>query len=211
MTKNVPLDTEEDKDLILAVMCCQDEDREAAELAFSQLYHKYTPFVLGAIKKHFPSIPEDERNDILEQVFMKVWNDAEKYDDARAEVRTWIFVITRSKCLDHLKKNKRLQDDPTDVDELDAWAYKQWKEEMADPDCDKLKENPKLIALRKELESLSERERNIICETFACWPDTDPDTTKALAQNHGTTAGNIRVIKNRVLKKVTEALNMPDN
>ena len=44
--------------------------------------------------------------DCLQQVFIKVWNNADSYDASKAKARTWLNTITRNQALDMLRRNR---------------------------------------------------------------------------------------------------------
>ncbi len=44
--------------------------------------------------------------DCLQQVFIKVWNNADRYDSSKARARTWLNTITRNQALDILRRNR---------------------------------------------------------------------------------------------------------
>ena len=44
--------------------------------------------------------------DCLQQVFIKVWNHADRYDAEKAKARTWLNTIARNQALDILRRNR---------------------------------------------------------------------------------------------------------
>lgn len=50
--------------------------------------------------------PDDHEN-IVSHVFMKAWDDIDKYDPKRGSFRTWLNIMTRTACYDSLRKWKR--------------------------------------------------------------------------------------------------------
>lgn len=49
----------------------------------------------------------EEAQDVLQEVFMKIWNRAEAYDPARGAVFSWAVTMTRSKAIDRLRALRR--------------------------------------------------------------------------------------------------------
>jgi RNA polymerase sigma factor (sigma-70 family) len=88
--------------LIQRIARC-DED------AFKAFYEATMPRVYGlalAITKS-PDIAED----VVIDVFLRVWRHAEKYDDKRGRPLTWLLVMCRSRALDALVGRRAVTDD----------------------------------------------------------------------------------------------------
>jgi RNA polymerase sigma-70 factor (ECF subfamily) len=47
-----------------------------------------------------------EAEDLVHDVFIEVWNRADQFDPERGSVRTWISVITRSRCIDRTRLSR---------------------------------------------------------------------------------------------------------
>jgi len=210
MRDSTPLNGADDLDLILYIIY-KNEDKDAAEFALYNLYNRYAPFLIGAIKKYFPSLQEDERNQVVQEVFLKVWNAADQFDDGKGQLKTWLFVMTKRKCLDMIKVKNSNRERSSEIEKLDFWATKSTELPDERPSNDNIESSPYLTALNQVLDGLNERERSIILEFFQSWPDDSSEITKGLALRYGTTEVNIRVIKSRVLKKIREALNTLEN
>jgi RNA polymerase sigma-70 factor (ECF subfamily) len=69
--------------------------------AFSYLYDNYAPALNGVIYK----MVEDSQlaEDILQEVFVKIWNNFESYDSKKGRLFTWMVQITRNLTIDHLR------------------------------------------------------------------------------------------------------------
>jgi RNA polymerase sigma-70 factor (ECF subfamily) len=79
--------------------------KEGDEHALRELIWKYTD-ALYRFASRFSFSP-DEAEDILQLVFIKIWNMRTKYDQEKSSPRTWIYTITRSVIYDALRKKKR--------------------------------------------------------------------------------------------------------
>jgi RNA polymerase sigma factor (sigma-70 family) len=82
--------------------------------AFAYLYDNYSAALNGTIKK----IIEDEylTEDILQEAFVKIWNNFEQYDASKGRLFTWMINITRNLTIDTLrsksyKKQKKIFSD----------------------------------------------------------------------------------------------------
>ncbi|MEP7318586.1 MAG: sigma-70 family RNA polymerase sigma factor [Panacibacter sp.] len=72
--------------------------------AFAELYDKYAPALFGIIYKivHDTSIGEE----LLQDVFVKVWKNIERYDAGKGTLFTWMLNIARNTCLDYLRSSE---------------------------------------------------------------------------------------------------------
>jgi RNA polymerase sigma-70 factor (ECF subfamily) len=68
-------------------------------------------------------VPGDETNDMVQEVFIKVWKNFKKYDSSK-NFKSWLFMIARNTCLDHLRKKQPIffsemikEDDPSSFEE----------------------------------------------------------------------------------------------
>ncbi len=96
-----------------------------SEGGFSYLYDHYSNALYGLLLQ-MTAQPEPAA-DLLQEVFVKIWNNIEKYDPAIARLYTWMIQITRNTALDYLKskqhRNSLRNQTPTDaVYESEAFA-----------------------------------------------------------------------------------------
>jgi RNA polymerase sigma-70 factor (ECF subfamily) len=71
------------------------------EAAFSQVYDRYAPILLGLMLRILRSRPEAE--DVLQEVFLQVWQQARSFDPARGRAFTWLATLARSRAIDRLR------------------------------------------------------------------------------------------------------------
>ncbi len=72
-----------------------------SEAGFSYLYDHYSPALYGLLLQM--SGQPEAANDLLQEVFVKIWNYIERYDPALGRLYTWMIQITRNTALDYLK------------------------------------------------------------------------------------------------------------
>jgi len=72
---------------------------------FETIYHQHQPMVLQMCLG-FVKGDKDIANDLLQEVFISVWNNLEKFKGA-STYKTWIYRITVNTCLQHIKKEKK--------------------------------------------------------------------------------------------------------
>ena len=72
--------------------------------AFEQLYDRHSP-ILYAMLLRILSNPEDAQ-EVLQEAFVKAWNDASRYDSSRGSEMAWLISIARSRGIDRIRSRK---------------------------------------------------------------------------------------------------------
>lgn len=71
------------------------------EKAFERLYNLYSQSLYGII---YNIIREEKvSEEVLQDVFLKIWNNASSYDPAKGRFFTWILNIARNASIDRLR------------------------------------------------------------------------------------------------------------
>lgn len=80
--------------------------KERDQNAFSYLYDNYSKALFGIIYNIVGNTEEAE--DILQIVFLKIWNSFSTYDKSKGRLYTWMLNITRNSAIDYVrsKQNK---------------------------------------------------------------------------------------------------------
>ncbi len=72
--------------------------------AFEQLYDRHAPILYALLLRMLAS-PEDAQ-EVLQEAFVKAWNDASRYDPSRGSELAWLISITRSRGIDRIRSRK---------------------------------------------------------------------------------------------------------
>jgi len=70
--------------------------------AFTRLFELHAPVTLGLLSRILARRMEAE--EVLQEVFLQVWAQADRYDAARSTPRGWILMLARSRALDRLRR-----------------------------------------------------------------------------------------------------------
>lgn len=100
----------------------------------------------------------DQARDAAQESLVRVWRALPRYD-RRATLSTWIYTITRNRCLTALGQRRQLDSisDPAVAQAAEtAQAQQAQQAQQADPDCDPLQ------LLRELVDALPERYRQSI-------------------------------------------------
>ena len=73
--------------------------------SFKLLIERHTPSIYN-FSVHF--VGKDYANDIVQDVFLKVWKNIKRFDIKKASFKTWIFRIARNTITDYLRKKKMI-------------------------------------------------------------------------------------------------------
>jgi RNA polymerase sigma-70 factor (ECF subfamily) len=76
-------------------------DREA----FSQLYDRYAGVLYSTVMRVLNN--PDEANDLLQEVFVQVWDESTAYDPALGNPFNWALTMTRNKAIGRLRALRR--------------------------------------------------------------------------------------------------------
>ena len=87
----------DDKQLVRAIV-----DRRSDAVA--ELYDRYAG-MLKALSQRILHDPSDAE-EILQETFLQVWNQAGRYDPKRSSVSTWLVLISRSRSIDRLRSRQ---------------------------------------------------------------------------------------------------------
>lgn len=118
--------------------------------AFSYLYDNYAPALNGAIYK---LVDEKELSeDILQEAFVKIWNNIASYDAAKGRLFTWMINITRNLTIDTLRSKGYKKQQQISGDENSVGNY-------ADGTSSEKFDS---LGIRKQLINLKPEQRNII-------------------------------------------------
>jgi len=95
---NHEADTELETTLLLAV---STGDRDA----FRELHQRYSGVLYSTAYKVLND--ESEAEDVVQDVFIQIWDKASMYDPQRGRPLTWAVTLTRNKAIDRLRSSQR--------------------------------------------------------------------------------------------------------
>jgi RNA polymerase sigma-70 factor (ECF subfamily) len=129
------------------VFLLQSQDQNA----FSYLYDNYAAALNGTIYRMVEDIQLSE--DILQEAFIKIWNNFKTYDSSKGRLFTWMVNITRNLTIDTLRSKGYKKQQKISQDENSVSTY-QDKNFSADRFVS--------IGLRKQLAALKPEQKDII-------------------------------------------------
>ena len=163
--------------------------------ALSTLYNRYAQILYSFSMKSLGL--KEESEEVIIDVFTQVWQIAKRYDAQKSRVDTWLFMMTRSRILDRLRKRQRSLPSPELINQLGQIQSEQFS---VDPIEDVL------IAERRErvlaaLEVLSSEQRLVI--ELAYYQGL---TQSEIANQTGVSLGTVKTRVRLGLNKLKTAL-----
>lgn len=116
--------------------------------AFSEAYDRYSGALNGVILRLVPD--QDTANDVLQDTFVKIWKNIERYDSTKGSFYTWMLNIARNTSIDFLRKTKK---------ELKS-EIQDWDSTVGTQNA--VKQNTSTIGLQKLVETLVPEQQVII-------------------------------------------------
>lgn len=199
-------DSYSNEDLLL-IVSCKDEDEDEARKAFDVFYERNAKWLFPLCRQVCSTIAHsDDAEELAKDVFSKtmffVWENAGKYDNTISKVQTWVSNNARYvmyKTLDEYKGKASGDIQFISINRDESVIYDGECEDYSDV------ETPEMITLAIALQTLNERERDILM-TYMRYSDGNkhlPDSElNALCSRYQITSDNARQIKGRALNKI---------
>jgi RNA polymerase sigma-70 factor, ECF subfamily len=117
--------------------------------AYQLLLDQHLPSVSNYVMRMMAN--RAEADDIIQETFIRLWTHGHKFDPEKARLTTWLHNIAHNLCIDHIRKFKRMADEPPTDEMLD---YGGPEEEMIDQKLSS--------SVQEAMMSLPERQRSAI-------------------------------------------------
>jgi RNA polymerase sigma factor (sigma-70 family) len=126
------------------------------EAAYRWLYTHYSAALYGVLLKVVRE--EEQAQDLLQEVFIKIWNNLSSYDTQKGRLFTWMLNIARNTAIDAVRAGKAMSR-PSPAQTLDtdvAGTFAVDREYAIAP------ENPEHIGLREVVQQLRPERKQLI-------------------------------------------------
>ena len=170
--------------------------QERAPEALAALYDRYSgilkSLIMGVIHN------DAEADDLLQEIFMEIWNQAAHYSAQKGKPLGWIVTLTRRRSIDRLRKKQayaraeeRLQNETEQ--QPDAWVHNSTEDDIEMSDTRRL--------IMGVLKNLPPAQREAIDLAFY-----HGMSQREIAAKTGIPLGTIKTRLELGLKKISEAL-----
>ncbi len=153
--------------------------------AFSQLYDRFSGVLFATAYRVLNN--QEAAEDVLQDVFVQIWEKAALYDPTRGKPLTWAITLTRNKAIDRLRsvqRRNRLGDEL----EREAETFEQF-DDKSSVDAVESAEKSKLV--RQAIGKLSKDQREAIDLAFFSGL-TQTEIAERLGEPLGTVKARIR-------------------
>lgn len=152
----------------------------------ADIYRDYYNKVYGYIMNRVNHTQTAE--DLTSEVFLKVYEKIDTFDETKASLSTWIFTITRNKLTDYYRQRRVFEEVPETLDDGSSVEDEYCNDEM-------------LEMLAGALEELDERERDIIVLRYY-----SGRTLREISEQMGISYAYVKVLQNKAMSVLREKL-----
>ena len=147
----------------------------------AQLYDRYSPLVYSIALRVLGE--SEAAEDILQEIFMRLWRNPATFDSSRGSLPAWLAVITRNRAIDFLRKRHS----KTDLEDVKVFV---------EPDlASDIERSRALEKIRSTLGSMPQPQRSALEMAFF-----DGLTHTEIAEKSGEPLGTIKTrIRNGLL------------
>lgn len=175
----------DDQELLLKL-----KNPETRNYGFNLMVRKYQQKMYWHIRKMV--IDHDEADDLVQEVFIKVWNNLEKFRED-SQLYTWIYRIATNECLNFLRKKKNRYFIP--IHDVQA-ELTQKLDESVYIDGDEIQ-----LKLQKALLKLPDKQRLVFNMKYF-----DEMKYEEISEITDTSVGSLKASYHHAVKKIEEFL-----
>lgn len=160
------------------------------ESAVVELYDRFGSLVYRLAYQSMPT--RDEAEDAVQEVFVRLWKTADRYDPARAALVTWVLLITRRHLVDRLRRaQSRIK--PVKMNE-------EFQPPVAVPvDGEDLEQEERFASLMEKVASLPELQRTVVMRAYL-----GGQTLRQIGEELDTPIGTVKSALSRALVRLRE-------
>jgi RNA polymerase sigma-70 factor (ECF subfamily) len=163
--------------------------------AIAELYDRFGALVYRMAFQSMPSRAEAE--DAVQEVFVRLWRTAGRYDPNRAALVTWVMLIARRHLVDRLRRSRaRLK--PSSLDAVPALPVR--APESADEG--RMERDERYQVLLRRIAALPELQRTVVTRAYL-----GGQTLRQIGEELNTPIGTIKSALSRALVRLRERAN----
>lgn len=157
--------------------------------AIAELYDRFGSLVFRMACQSMPSRAEAE--DAVQEVFIRLWRTAGRYDDRRSALVTWVMLISRRHLVDKLRRSKaRLR--PASIDQAGEAVAR-------GGDVSRMELSEKMKVVMERIEQLPELQRTVVTRAYL-----GGQTLRQIGEELGTPLGTVKSALSRALVRLRE-------
>ncbi len=178
-----------ERDLDLMGRVAANDDK-----ALATLYERFGSLVYRMALQAAPSRSDAE--DAVQEIFVRLWRTAHRYDSKRAALVTWVILISRRQLVDRMRRTRsRLK--PGTLDESQTGPAPVIALSPASPE-----RQERLAAMLKRIDALPELQRTVVKRAYL-----GGQTLRQIGEELNTPLGTIKSALSRALTRLRERTN----
>ncbi len=167
-----------------------ENDREAV----SHLYDRFASLVYRLAFQAMPTRADAE--DAVQEIFVRLWRTADRYDPKRAALVTWVMLISRRHLVDRLRRTKaRVKSVSLD----DRQSAGESGERLQPAQGLSLEENERFGELMRRVNKLPDLQRTVVMRAYL-----GGQTLRQIGEELNTPIGTIKSALSRALVRLRE-------
>lgn len=160
------------------------------EAAIAELYDRFGSLVFRMAYQSLPNRQEAE--DAVQEVFVRLWKTAGRYDQTRSALVTWVMLISRRHLVDKLRRSRaRLKATSLDQPQVPLTAARE--------SASHLDQDERLKGLMKRIDALPELQRTVIMRAYL-----GGQTLRQIGDELNTPLGTVKSALSRALMRLRE-------
>ena len=172
--------------------------RARNQKAFAYLYDNYSKALFGVIDSIINN--QEESEDVLQNTFLKIWNNFDSYDASKGRLYTWMLNIARNLAIDSTRsKHEKIKNKIQEATDFVYHKNNLYTEDMAH----------ETIGLKRMVDSLKDNQREIIDLSYY-QGYTQEEISKKLNIPLGTVKTNVRQALLKLRSFVKEEINVSE-
>lgn len=167
------------------------------EEAVQELYDRFGSLVFKAARQILPT--RSEADDAVQEVFIRLWRTADRYDPQRAKLVTWVMLIARRHLIDRLRRNiANPQPAALEPDRIDVPSAKEGSQPQQTPT-----DQERNSELRRRIATLPRLQRVVIERAYL-----HGFTLREVAEQLDSPLGTIKSALSRGLAKLLSLIHI---
>lgn len=162
------------------------------DLAVAELYDRFGSLVYKVARQFLPSQAEAE--DAVQEVFVRLWQTADRYDPRRAKLVTWVMLIARRHLIDRIRRSAVRPGTSAFEGDLPSQALDNV------PDHQSL-EDERSVKLRRRIAELPELQRIVIERAYL-----QGYTLREVSEQLNAPLGTVKSALSRGLERLRERI-----
>ena len=172
---------EEDAALMARVAA---DDQEA----IAALYDRFVSLVFRMAVQALPTRPEAE--DAVQEVFLRLWRAADRFDAERAALVTWVMLITRRHIVDRLRRTRS---------RISTVSMLEGQGSSGSGNESSLEESERFGELMKRVDALPDLQRTVVIRSYL-----GGQTLRQISEELDTPLGTVKSALSRALVRLRE-------